>query len=164
VHFFWKEAIMYCQYCGSQIEDDANRCIYCGRDLNTRDSLYGQEPSLRPSHSAAKVTLIYSIVFGGIALPGLVSSTDMMAISLIIVFALISLGIIGIIKMRLKPGSEKGFMVALAIIYGIFQAVGILVLISDPFYFLVYEAMIITPIISSIIYFKQGSKKPSKDV
>jgi hypothetical protein len=155
---------MYCQYCGSQIEDDANRCIYCGRDIVKNEPLYDQVQTIKTSYSAGKVTLIYSIVFGLIALPGLLSSTDMMVISFIIVFALISLGIIGLIKMRLKPGSEKGFMIALAIIYGIFQAVGILVIFSDPLFFLVYEAIIITPILSSIIYFRRKSKNQSKDI
>jgi hypothetical protein len=155
---------MYCQYCGSQIEEGSNRCIYCGRDVNTIDTLYKQDQAFQTRHPAAKVTFIYSIVFGLIALPGLFSSNDMMAISLVIVFALISLGIIGLILMRVKPGSEKGIMIGLAIIYGIFQVVGIVLIFSVPLFFLVYEAIIITPIISSIIYFKQKSKKQTNNL
>ncbi|HKL47502.1 MAG TPA: zinc ribbon domain-containing protein [Candidatus Izemoplasmatales bacterium] len=143
---------MYCQYCGKEIPEDSDFCSHCGKIIGNQEEVSQQKPTKKKSVFAAQFTSIYSIAFGGIASIGIIGSSDINYMSILLCLALITLGIITLVNVRKKPSSEKGMMITLLVIYSIFEIVSLLFLLTNIGLFLIYQAVVVAPFIFSILY------------
>lgn len=122
------------------------------------------------SSTAAKVVGIYSIVFGALSLLGqltdLVEQDNSPILSIIIAILFVSFGIVILVRTN-NNESAKGFVVTLLVFYMIVAVAGLIILavpIVGPIIFVVLEAMVITPIIFSFMYFSKFSKEQNEVV
>lgn len=143
---------MYCQHCGQELAKGTHYCFNCGKEVIHANLLENTVTYEKKISFTGKFTGIFSMVFGAIALPGVFSNPDVNFISVILCVGLIVLGLFTLINAIKKQGKEKGFIIALLVIFSVMQVVTLLVLVDSILSFFVYQAIVGPPFISAILY------------